>query len=158
MRRGVGVIAVAVIVATLGGSSALAGPPRHWRESETIVDQLADCGSFQLISETTIDRMFVERDGHPLLAHVAFTGVIRTSTGEQVGFEKAVAPRSIDFEANTAAVVGLRYHIVFPGTGVVLIDVGRLVIDLETFEATFEAGQHPQWNGEEIDYCAALAG
>ena len=50
--------------------------------------------------------------------------------------------------------VGLRnaYHV--PGAGVVLLDAGRLVLDLTTGDVQFEAGQHDLVDGDVDAFCA----
>ena len=49
--------------------------------------------------------------------------------------------------------VGLRnaYHV--PGAGVVLLDAGRLIFDVETGDVVFEAGQHELLNGSVDAFC-----
>lgn len=49
--------------------------------------------------------------------------------------------------------VGLRnaYHV--PGAGVVLLDAGHLILDVESGEVLFEAGQHELLNGSVDDFC-----
>ena len=49
--------------------------------------------------------------------------------------------------------VGLRnaYHV--PGAGVVLLDAGRLILDVETGDVVFEAGQHELLNGSVDAFC-----
>ncbi len=49
--------------------------------------------------------------------------------------------------------VGLRnaYHV--PGAGVVLLDAGRLILDIDTGDVVFEAGQHELLNGSVDAFC-----
>jgi hypothetical protein len=49
--------------------------------------------------------------------------------------------------------VGLRnaYHV--PGAGVVLLDAGRLILDIDTGGVIFEAGQHELLNGSVDAFC-----
>lgn len=68
----------------------------------------------------------------------------------------------LDFEASTVVEVGLVFQNAGPGTGVVLMDRGRLVwsVDPETgdfaFPPVFEAGPHPQLHGDLGGLCEAL--
>jgi hypothetical protein len=70
--------------------------------------------------------------------------------------------RQYDFIENTLVETGLVFQYQFPGIGVVLMDRGRLVwnIDPETGEMVgepvFEAGPHPQLHGEYGNLCAVL--
>lgn len=62
-----------------------------------------------------------------------------------------------DFDAGQQLTLGLRtaYHV--PGAGVVLLDAGRVVVDLETGETVFEAGQHQFLEGDADAFCAFFA-
>ena len=53
--------------------------------------------------------------------------------------------------------VGLRnaYHV--PGAGVVLLDAGNLILDIDTGDVVFEAGQHELLNGSVDDFCGYFA-
>jgi hypothetical protein len=60
-------------------------------------------------------------------------------------------------EDGTRIELGLRnaYHV--PGGGVVLLDAGRVVLDLETGETVFEAGQHQFLEGDAEAFCGYFA-
>jgi len=68
----------------------------------------------------------------------------------------------LNFEASTVVEVGLVFQNAGRGTGVVLMDRGRLVwsVDAETgdfaFPPAFEAGPHPQLHGDLGGLCEAL--
>ncbi len=53
--------------------------------------------------------------------------------------------------------VGLRnaYHV--PGAGVVLLDAGRLILDIDTGDVVFESGQHELLNGSVDAFCGYFA-
>jgi hypothetical protein len=108
-------------------------------------------------------QVFLDADGNPTGAHVvevisgalSANGItIRTQSADNLNF---------DFGQNTVVETGLVFQYRLPGTGVVLMDRGRLVwnIDPETGEMVgppvFEAGPHPQLHGDYGDLCAALA-
>ena len=45
----------------------------------------------------------------------------------------------------------------FQGAGVVLLDAGRLILDIETGDVVFEAGQHELLNGSVDAFCGYFA-
>ena len=61
------------------------------------------------------------------------------------------------FEQGTELVLGLHnaYHV--PGAGVVLLDAGRVLIDLQTGEALFEGGPHQLFAGDADAFCSFFA-
>ena len=63
----------------------------------------------------------------------------------------------LDLDSGTVRQNGSIFRITLPGSGVVFIDVGTYVIDLETDEVAFLAGQHDYFAGDVDALCAALA-
>jgi hypothetical protein len=61
------------------------------------------------------------------------------------------------FEDGTRLELGLRNAYSVPGEGVVLLDAGRIVIDLVTGEVQFEAGQHQFLEGDAEAFCSFFA-
>ena len=53
--------------------------------------------------------------------------------------------------------LGLRNAYRVPGAGVVLLDAGRVVIDLATDDVLFEAGQHQFLEGDADAFCSYFA-
>ena len=53
--------------------------------------------------------------------------------------------------------LGLRNAYTVPGAGVVLLDAGRVVIDLATGDVIFEAGQHQFLEGDADAFCNYFA-
>ena len=53
--------------------------------------------------------------------------------------------------------LGLRNAYTVPGAGVVLLDAGRVVIDLATDDVLFEAGQHQFLEGDADAFCSYFA-
>jgi hypothetical protein len=90
-------------------------------------------------------------------ARFSFTNLLNgtTVTGVDGGITKiAVA----DDGAVSFQVSGNVSNITLPGQGIVLQDVGRLIIDAASGEVTFEAAQHDYTlSGEVTSLCAALA-
>jgi hypothetical protein len=66
-----------------------------------------------------------------------------------------------DFQNQTLAEVGLVFRDSGPGVGVVLMDRGRLIWNIDANgemvgPPTFEAGPHPELHGDFGGLCAAL--
>jgi len=66
-----------------------------------------------------------------------------------------------DLESQTVAEVGLVFRYSGPGVGVVLMDRGRLIWNIDANgemvgDPVFEAGPHPELNGDFGGLCAAL--
>jgi len=56
-------------------------------------------------------------------------------------------------------VFGSVYRITLPGTGIIVQDTGVITYDPVTNQVLFEGGPHEVFHtGEEVDYCALLAG
>ena len=60
-------------------------------------------------------------------------------------------------QRGTSASVGLYLKNTVPGQGLALIDVGRLVWDLDSGELLFEAGPPHARTGASVDWCALVA-
>lgn len=109
-------------------SDELCGPDRRiW---------FVDSGSFKYA-------VCYDETGNPVRA--LFTNYRERYTVSTYGRTPATNAPAVVIEDSTAAtelVHGLHnaYHV--PGAGVVLLDAGRILIDLETFEPLFQAGRH----------------
>jgi hypothetical protein len=64
---------------------------------------------------------------------------------------------STSFQDGARLELGLRNTYSVPGEGVVLLDAGRIVIDLVTGEVLFEAGQHEFLEGDAEAFCSFFA-
>ena len=73
--------------------------------------------------------------------HDAWTIIIEFENGEPV----------------TETNAGLLFHFNAPGHGIVLIDAGRVVFDLQTFEVVVVNGPHQALEGDFAALCAALS-
>jgi hypothetical protein len=114
------------------------------------------CG-FPISAELTGDgtfEIFMDANGDFIRAqlHLRITGSL-TANGLSVRFGRSI---NQFFELDgTVTEVGLVFRDSMPGTGVVLMDRGRLVFDGEG-QLVFEAGPHPQLHGDYGTLCAAL--
>jgi len=122
------------------------------------------CG-FEITAEysgTVAIKLFFDEAGDPKRLHVhiitegslSANGITLTSRSSRTQF--------IDFEASTLVEVGLVFQNAGRGTGVALMDRGRLVWSLDPdtgdveFPPIFEAGPHPQLHGDVTGLCEAL--
>jgi hypothetical protein len=132
-------------IAVLEPESSVCGFPVSWDNSGQ--------GTFQV---------FFDADGTPTGFHVTVvTSGALSANGITLQTHQA-DNSNFDLIQNTMAETGLVFQYRLPGTGVVLMDRGRLVwnIDPETGEMVgppvFEAGPHPSLHGDFGGLCAAL--
>jgi len=99
------------------------------------------------ILEFSPTRLHVQRHG---VATLAANGKTLTSNFSAMIFE--------DWSESEVKVVGTVYNIQVPGGGNLLLDAGKVVIDLSTDPPTFRiAGPHQQFLGDVADLCEYFA-
>jgi hypothetical protein len=108
-----------------------------------------------------IFQIFFDKLGNPTGANVLehSTGTL-SANGIELRFSSS-DNKFYDFGSNTLAEVGLVFRYSGPAVGVVLMDRGRLIWNIDdTGEMvglpTFEAGPHPELHGDLDGLCAAL--
>ena len=122
------------------------------------------CG-FEISAEysgTVAIKVFFDEAGDPKRLHVHITTNGSLSANGITLFSRSSRTQFFDFQASTVVEVGLVFQNAGPGTGVALMDRGRLVwsVDPDTgewaFPPIFEAGPHPQLHGDVTGLCEAL--
>ena len=122
------------------------------------------CG-FAITSDTSgtaTFRVFFDEAGDPSRVHIHAMWTGRLSANGITLTARSSLNQFLDFEASTVIEVGLVFQNAGPGTGVALMDRGRLVwsVDPDTGEfavpPVFEAGPHPQLHGDVSGLCEAL--
>jgi hypothetical protein len=101
---------------------------------------------------------YFDDNGNPIRVqfHLPFHGTLTNeATGESVSADQ-VLQVSVELEEGTESDVGLRFRVVFPGLGVVLLDAGKVVFDADG-NVVFEAGPHQIVNEDFAEFCAAFA-
>jgi hypothetical protein len=101
---------------------------------------------------------FFDNEGNPVRIefHLPFHGTLTNeATGETVSVDQ-VLQLSVDLDESTESDVGLRFRVVFPGLGVVLLDAGKVVFDANG-NVAFETGPHQIVNEDFAEFCAAFA-
>ncbi len=139
-------IVTAMLVTFLGIAAypAYADPPVIFKLEVDETFTLADCGTFLLLFSqvgTLTFQLFFNKDGDLVRVHNQFDVFV---TYENSVTEKSISgpahgPNIIDFERGTIVAVGLFF---FGETeaGPILLDAGRIVLDLDTFEVIQLAG------------------
>jgi hypothetical protein len=162
---------VVLVLATMLGlpANAVAAQPEIIRlpieEHFPVVEpESSVCGfpiSWDYSGQLTI-QVFFDADGKPTGVHVlGVTSGELSANGITLRTQQA-NNRHYDLVQNTVVETGIVFKYLLPGTGVVLMDRGRLVwnIDPEAGEMVgdpiFEAGPHPSLHGDFGELCAVL--
>jgi hypothetical protein len=162
---------VVLVLATMLGlpATAVAAPPETGQfpiEEHIAVfePESSVCGfpiSVDLSGQGTF-QVFFDADGNPTGAHVTEVVSGEVSANGITLVARSANNLHFDFTENTVMETGIVFRELLPGTGVVLMDRGRLIwnIDPETGEMVgaplFEAGPHPGLHGALGDLCAVL--
>jgi hypothetical protein len=169
MRR-LSYLVVLVLATMLGLSATAAAAPSdtgHFPIEEHIAvlePESSVCGfpiSWDVSGQGTF-QVFFDADGTPTGAHVNFVTSGQLSANGITLRTRQANNLQFDFIENTVVESGIVSRYQLPGTGVVLMDRGRLIwnIDPETGEMVgspiFEAGPHPSLHGDWGDLCAVL--
>lgn len=155
------VLGLAVALAVLAPTAALATPPETFRipHADTFIDEGASaaCGfdvRFEVSGIQTVQVLF-DAAGNPIRVQVHNnldgTGSANGITLRELEHGQAF----IDLVEGTDTEIGLLFRLLLPGGGTVIADVGRLVFDAEG-NLSFEAGPHPALHGDFAALCAAL--
>jgi hypothetical protein len=105
--------------------------------------------------------LFFDRHGDPVRLHAfGHTTGILSANGIELRFSSR-DNKTFNFVDQTVTEVGVVFRYSLPGLGVVLMDRGRLVWNIDENGETvgapiFEAGPHPELHGDFGGLCAAL--
>jgi hypothetical protein len=123
---------------------------------------MADCDGFQVFDDydaTIVRTDFYDKDGNRIEVHLAINGTDtyrQSVTGQSITMGTHFMVH-VDRQTWMNASAGLQYHLVIPGLGPVLLDVGRTVYDLNAGDYVFLAGWHQVAEGDTAGLCAAFA-
>jgi hypothetical protein len=143
-------------------SPAAAAPPTTSTTTVQGTQLLADCAGFQVFDDyaaTIGHTYFYDNDGNVIEIHQAInaTDTYRQSvTGQSITMGSHFMVH-IDVQAGLNASAGMQYHLMIPGLGHVLLEVGHSVYDFNTGVLVFVAGPHQVINGDTSGLCAAFA-
>ena len=160
-RRSV-LLGAVLTVGLLGiAPSAWAVPPTRFSDSDAGTFPIVNCGSFQVFDQSTLNLRGTEHynsSGNPIRLdfHVWGTDRFFNPTNGK-SFSGSFSQRaSVDLVSGQEAVSGIAFRIVVPGSGAVLLDVGRVVFDPDN-NVMFVAGPHQLLEGDVAEVCAALS-
>jgi hypothetical protein len=168
MRRVALVLGVAAIMVVMAASSSTAAQP-EFQEGQVTSDPedprvIGDCGDFQVINDFVLNfrtKLFFDENGELVRIVEQINGTdtfVNSATGKNLT-SRFQNTEHIDATAQTITVTGVIGRLTVPGSGAVLLDVGRIVIDLaeEEPKVTFQAGPHQLVEGDDLpELCAAL--
>ncbi len=169
-------LAIASLASVIAVSSALAGgqaqasPTTPFTGHFPIQEHIAVlepestlCGfpiSLDFTGQGTF-QVFFDDLGNPICVHLLehSTGTL-SANGIELRFASSLN-KFVDLQNQTLAEVGLVFRYSGPGVGVVLMDRGRLLWNIDDTgemvgSPTFEAGPHPELHGDLGGLCAAL--
>jgi hypothetical protein len=151
-----------VALFTLGVvSPAFAAPPTRTTIPLHGSQLLADCGGFQVFDDydAMIDQTnYYDNDGNRVEIHQAINGTDtyrHSVTGQSITMGTHFMVH-VDMQTMLNSSSGMQYHLVVPGLGNVLLDVGRTVYDLNAGTFVFLAGPHQVATGDTAGLCAAF--
>jgi hypothetical protein len=146
------------------GSQLNNGCPAEFEEDTfTDTQMLGGCGDFQVLDQFVLNfrtKLFFDENGEPVRIVEQINGTdtfINSDTGKNFT-SRFQNTEHIDLTAGPVrAVTGVQGLLTVPGSGAVLLDVGRIVTNLETEEVTFQAGPHQLVEPVDLaSLCAAL--
>jgi hypothetical protein len=153
---------VAAMVATMAASAAATKPVVD-EGTITGTAEVGNCSSFQVLDEFVLSfsaKLFFDENGELVRVVEQIRGTdtfINSDTGKEFT-SRFQNTEHIDLTAEPVrAVTGVQGLLTVPGSGAVLLDVGRIVTNLETDEVTFQAGPHQLVEGDLAGLCEALA-
>lgn len=169
LRRGAA-LAVAIVMALgIPAAGLAASPPLIGTfpigSTTTVLEPESSMCGFDISAETSglarFQALFDQAgDLSRVLVHAQWTGSLSANGITLQG--RSSLNQMFDLEESTVIEVGLVFMNSGPGTGVALMDRGRLVwsVDPDTgewiFPPVFEAGPHPQLHGDITSLCEAL--
>ena len=140
----------AIVIAAIG-STAFAIPPVKVPAANDVAGLLVyDCGEFNILTDFSGQGhsiLFFDKEGNLARQDDHINYSIVEFYNSEDGSKRVYGTGVVEFykwnyvgEPPTLALAGQSFHVNVPGYGVILIRVGRFVLDLTTFEVVFEAG------------------
>jgi hypothetical protein len=158
MRRILLLITVAAMMVAMAAMAGSAAAIKPVVEEGTIAPKdpvpIGDCEGFQVLDLFVLNfsaKEFYDKNGELVRVVEQIRGTdtfINSKTGKEFT-SRFQNTEHIDLTAEPVkAVTGVQGLLTVPGSGAVLLDVGRIVTNLETDEVTFQAGPHQLVEGD----------
>lgn len=155
IRRFSGVV-VLLILLLAPLSAALANPPESWYWEGSGTDPgLVDCGDFVIDGEWSAwerVRSFSDNDGNVVRvkSHYHFLGKLTNRVTGLTIRDEGYTNVTIDVDANTTRSSGIVWNLNVPGQGVIALDAGTLVFDMDSWDILHEGGPHQVLHGLDV--------
>jgi hypothetical protein len=146
------------------GIAQAASPDRYvfeFNDSHYAPRLSAFCGFPVIVGEwgTIIDNIYYDNQGNFTGENMILrSGGVSATNGLTGKTLSSPSDGLFKYGLDSASVSGLGMHFVLPGGEQILLDAGRITIDYETGERTFEAGTHDYQDGNWQALCNGLAG
>jgi hypothetical protein len=145
------------MLALVAFTPALAVPPVHGSVHFEGAWDPIDCGDFFVHASYTVDvrvTTYLDTEGIPIRAHVhvPLTWTLSNSKDDRVLTHTNTYNRISDLKEGVDTYVGVLWHLTIPGRGVVVLDAGRLIVNIPPplppgSEVLWQAGPHEMING-----------
>ena len=149
-------VSLLIILALAPFSAAWAAPPEGWYWEGSGTDPgLVDCGDFIIDGQWTAWERgtdYFDNDGKwtGTTIHYHFLGKLTNRNTGLTIRDEGYETIKIDPDSNTVMEVGLIWNLNVPGQGVVALDAGNLVFDMDTLEILHEGGPHQVLHGLDV--------
>jgi hypothetical protein len=150
------VVTVLLMLLLVPFAVALANPPEGWYWEGSGTDPgLIDCGDFIIDGEWSAwerGKTFFDKDGNVVREniHYHFLGKLTNRTTGLTIRDEGYSNAKIDYVANTQTSSGVIWNLNVPGHGVIALDAGTVVFDMDTWEMLHEGGPHQVLHGLDV--------
>jgi len=157
-----GALVLIVLLAPLTVSAAFAASPTTVTYPLQGTALLAECDGFQVLDDydiAIVQTTYYDNDGNRTMLNMKIDGTDtyrQSVTGQSFTMGSHFMVHN-DYQAGKFSAMGLQYHLMVPGIGQVLMDVGLLVYDPQVGDYLFFAGPHQVATGDTAGLCTAFS-
>ncbi len=161
-------LTIGLVVAAIAPSASAAKPVTESGAFFVNGGFIGECDDGDIILEDVEivyrDRLYFDKDENltRIRSHLSVDGIvyrydpIEEERGKSLP-EVGHANFTIYPEDGILVQAGLTSRVTLPGSGHVLLDAGRFILQFDPFEILWEAGPHQHLNGEVDEICEALS-
>lgn len=161
-------LTIGLVVAAIAPSASAAKPVTESGAFFVNGGFIGECDDGDIILEDVEivyrDRLYFDKDGNltRIRSHLSVDGIVyRYDPIEEERGKSLPEVGHVNFtiypEDGILVQAGLTSRVTLPGSGHVLLDAGRVVMDLSNGEIVWQAGPHQLMNGEVGELCEALS-